>query len=298
MIALARFIMAGPSQAALVAAAAAILALILPPLAWVSGGVVALIALHLGPQRGVQLMILSGLATMGFGWIAVGTPMLAFGIVMLLWMPVWLAAVVLRNTVSLSLALQLITALAVVFVLVLQFGFPELQTELSKEFDRLIQPIVEQQQTTATKEELVDAVGLVLPLMPGLLAMGMMIGSVISLLLGRWWQAALYNPGGYAKEFNALRLGKILASITTVTLLISFITDAELVTMLALVLLGIYLIQGLALMHGVIEYKQINKVWLFGLYFMIFLLPHLVVLPLSVFGLTDAWIDFRRRLTN
>jgi len=298
MIALARFIMAGPSQAALVAAAAAILALILPPLAWVSGGVVALIALHLGPQRGVQLMILSGLATMGFGWIAVGTPMLAFGIVMLLWMPVWLAAVVLRNTVSLSLALQLITALAVVFVLVLQFGFPELQTELSKEFDKLIQPIVEQQQTTATKEELVDAVDLVLPLMPGLLAMGMMIGSVISLLLGRWWQAALYNPGGYAKEFNALRLGKILASITTVTLLISFITDAELVTMLALVLLGIYLIQGLALMHGVIEYKQINKVWLFGLYFMIFLLPHLVVLPLSVFGLTDAWIDFRRRLTN
>ena len=298
MIALARFIMAGPSQAALVAAAAAILALILPPLAWVSGGVVALIALHLGPQRGAQLMILSGLATMGFGWIAVGTPMLAFGIVMLLWMPVWLAAVVLRNTVSLSLALQLITALAVVFVLVLQFGFPELQTELSKEFDKLIQPIVEQQQTTATKEELVDAVDLVLPLMPGLLAMGMMIGSVISLLLGRWWQAALYNPGGYAKEFNALRLGKILASITTVTLLISFITDAELVTMLALVLLGIYLIQGLALMHGVIEYKQINKVWLFGLYFMIFLLPHLVVLPLSVFGLTDAWIDFRRRLTN
>ncbi len=298
MIALARFIMAGSSQAALVAAVAAILALILPPLAWISGGVIALTVLHLGAQRGVQVMIFSGLATMGFGWFALGTPMLAFGIVMLLWMPVWSAAVVLRNTVSLSFALQLITALAIVFVLVLQFGFPELQTELSKEFDQLIQPVIEQQQTTATKEELIAAVDLVLSLIPGLLAVGMMTGAVISLLLGRWWQAALYNPGGFAKEFNVLRLGKVLASITTVVLLISLITDAELIAMLAMVLLGIYLFQGLALMHGVTEHKQINKVWLFGLYFMIFLLPHLVVLPLSVFGLTDAWIDFRRRLTN
>jgi hypothetical protein len=298
MIALARFVMAGSSQAALVAAVAAILSLILPPLAWISGGVIALVVLHLGPQRGAQLIAFSGLATMFFGWIAVGTPMLAFGIMMLLWMPVWSAAAVLRSTVSLGLSLQLITALGVVFVLVLQFGFPELQTELSKEFDKLIQPMVEKQQTSATKEELNAAVDLVLPLMPGLLAMGMMIGSVISLLLGRWWQATLYNPGGFAKEFNALRLGKVLAGITTVVLLVSFLTDAELVTMLALVLLGIYLIQGLALMHGVIEYKQINKVWLFGLYFMIFFLPHLVVIPLSVFGLTDAWIDFRRRLMN
>jgi len=298
MIALARFIMAGPSQAALVAAVTAILALILPPFAWISGGVIALTVLHLGPQRGAQVMVFSGLATMGFGWIAIGTPMLAFGIVMLLWTPVWSAAVVLRSTVSLSLALQLIVALAVVFIMVLQFGFPELQTELSKEFDKLIQPMVEQQQTTATKEELSAAMDLVLPLMPGLLAMGMMIGSVVSLLLGRWWQAGLYNPGGFAEEFNALRLGKVLASITIVMLVISFIADAELVTMLALVLMGIYLIQGLALIHGVIEQKQINKAWLFGLYFMIFLLPQLVVFPLTVFGLTDAWFDYRRRLTN
>jgi len=296
MILLARFIMAGPSQAALVAAVTAILALKLPPLAWLSGGVIALIVLHLGPRRGMQLVGFSGLAVMGLGWIVIGTPVLAFSMIMLLWMPVWLAAVVLYRTVSLALALQLITAMAMLFVLVFQLIYPDLLLALSQEFAGMIQPMIDQQPTEQARQDLVAALDTVLPLLPGLLAMSLMIGAVLSLLLGRWWQSALYNPGGLSKEFNELRLGKAPAAVSVVLLVVAMLTGSQLVTMLMLVILALYLMQGLAMIHGLLALKQANKFWLVGLYFIIFIMPQLVILPVAVVGLTDAWVDYRQRL--
>ncbi len=298
MIALARFIMAGPSQAALVAAVTAILALMLPPLAWVSGGVIALVVLHLGPGKGMQLIVLAGIAAMGLSWLVLGTPMLSLGVILLLWLPLWLTSVVLRQTVSLGLSLQLIAGLGVAFVLTLDLGFPQIQQQLAAEFAEMIRPVIEQQPSEAAQAELIQAMDTVLKLLPGILAIGMIFGVVLSLLLGRWWQAALYNPGGLTKEFNELRLGRILPMLSVVLILLSVFTGSDLMTMLMLVLLSLYMIQGFAIVHGIIELRKISKGWLIGLYIMVFMLPHLVVFPLAVFGLSDAWIDFRKRLTT
>jgi len=129
------------------------------------------------------------------------------------------------------------------------------------------------------------------------MASGLLFGVVLSLLLGRWWQSALYNPGGLAKEFNELRLGRRLSVVGILLLVIAGFGSSDLAIMLVLVVLSVYLIQGLALVHGIIASRGLNKAWLLGFYIMMFLLPHLVLMPLAVFGLTDTWIDFRKRLT-
>lgn len=298
MIALARFIMAGPSQAAVVAAFTALLAFILPPLAWLSGGVIALVVLHLGPARGLLLTGYAGAAALLLGWLVMGTPMLVVGVILLLWLPVWLAALILRRTMSLSMALQVITGFSVALVLLLHLGFPELQTQLQLEFANILQPVIEQQADNAQRQELQLAVESVLVLLPGILATGMMMGIMLSLLLGRWWQAALYNPGGLAQEFNGLRLGRPLNLISSALLLMALFSASELVIMMVLLLLSLYLLQGLAVVHGIFELRQIAKGWLIGLYVMLLFIPHLVVLPLAVFGLSDTWVDFRRRLVR
>jgi len=298
MIALARFIMAGPSQAAVVAAATALLAFILPPIAWVSGGVIALVALHLGPVRGMQLIAYAGVAAMLLGWLALGTPMLVMGVILLLWLPVWLAAAILRNTVSLSIALQAITGFSVALVLLLHLGFPDVQTQLQAEFASILQPVIEQQPETAQQLELQLAVESVLVLLPGILATGMMMGIILSLLLGRWWQSALYNPGGLGKEFNGLRLGRSLNLVSSAFLLMALFSASELATMIVLLVLSLYLLQGMAVVHGIFESRKLAKGWLISLYVMILFIPHLVVLPLAVFGLSDAWVDFRQRLAR
>lgn len=288
--------MAGLSQAALVVAVTAILALILPPMAWLSGAGIALTVLHLGPARGMQLIGFSGLAVMLLGWLVINTPMLAFGMILLLWLPVWLTSVVLYRTVSLALALQLVSAMALLFVLILHWAYPDLHLTLRQEFTDMIQSAIDQQPTADAKQALVVALDRVLPLLPGLLAMGMMMGVVLSLLLGRWWQAALYNPGGLAEEFNQLRLGKIPAVIGGLLLIAALLSKSTLIIMLMMVSVFLYVIQGLAMIHGVLALKQINKMWLAGLYFSIFIMPQLVILPVAVVGLTDAWVDYRQRV--
>ena len=62
-----------------------------------------------------------------------------------------------------------------------------------------------------------------------------------------------------------------------------------------LVVFALYLNQGVAVLHAVFAGRQLNAVWLFMIYLLMFFIPHIVVL-LALAGLADTWIDFRRRL--
>lgn len=296
MIALARFIMGGPNQAALVTAVSALLALLVPPLAWLSGAVIALVTLHLGERRGIQLMLFAGFATGVLSWLILGTPLLALAMLLVLWMPVWLVSWVLKRTVSLSLALQLVTAMGLLLVLVFQLFYPQLHLEQGQLFRDAVEQMMAEQPPSVDKEVLREALETVLRWLPGIMASGLLFAVVFSLLLGRGWQAALYNPGGLSREFNELRLGQKFALLATVLLVVAVVSASDLMVMLVLVVLSMYLIQGLALIHGIVSCKGLHKSWLIGFYIVIFLLPQLVLMPLAVFGLTDAWIDFRKRL--
>ncbi len=295
MNALARFIMAGPGQASLVAAATAILAILLPPLAWISGGVIALVVLHLGNLRGLQVVTLASVGSMLLGWLALGSPVVVLGIVLLLWLPAWLLAAFLRSTVSLGKTLQASIVLGVLMVLLVHLAFPQLQTMVTADFTQMLGPVLEQQPSEEVRQQLQQAVDTVIRLLPGVLASGIVMGAVLSLLLGRWWQAALYNPGGLTKEFHELHLGRTMAGIGLVLMVLAGVTGADLAIMLVLVFLMIYLLQGTALVHSIVRIKQLNRGWLYGFYILLFLVPHLMV-PLAVLGITDAWIDYRRRL--
>ncbi|MCW8911528.1 MAG: DUF2232 domain-containing protein [Gammaproteobacteria bacterium] len=297
MLALARFIMAGPGQAALVAAVSALLALLLPPLAWLSGGVISLITLHLGEKKGIQVMLFASLGTAALSWFVLGTPLVALVMLMVLWLPVWLVSWVLKNSVSLALTLQLITGLSVLLVLVFHLVYPDLLVDQGQVFKQAVEQMMANQSDSVDKSQLNQAVDTVLRWLPGIMASGLLFGVVLSLLLGRGWQAALYNPGGLAREFNELRLGRSLSVVGLLLLLMAGFTSSDLVIMLILVVLSVYLIQGLALIHGILAARGVHKAWLLGFYIMMFLLPQLVLMPLAVFGLTDTWIDFRKRLT-
>ena len=296
MLALARFVMAGPNQAALVAAVSALLALLFPPFAWISGAVVALVTLHLGEQRGIQLMLFAALGTGLLSWLVLGTPLVALVLMMVLWLPVWLVSWVLKRTVSLSLALQLVAGMSMLLILVFQLFYPQLQLEQGQLFKDAMEQMMAEQPASVDREALNQAIDTILSWLPGIMASGLLFTVVFSILLGRGWQAALYNPGGLTKEFNDLRLGQGPALLATVLLLAAGISSSDLLIMLVLVVLSIYLVQGMALVHGLVAIKGINKSWLVGFYFLMFLLPQLVLMPLAVFGLTDAWIDFRKRI--
>ena len=295
MISLARFILKGYSQAALVAASMAMLGLLLPPIAWLSGAAVALVTLVNGHRKGLLVTAIAGIGTAVFSGLILSIPELAIYYVLLVWLPVVMVAVVLRQTMSLVLSLQLIAGVSLLGIIVLYVFFPDFGEIWRSSLNMMADDLIANSNGTLDTEQLQLIIDRVVSLLPGFFASSFMIGTMLSLYLARWWQAVIYNPGGFGKEFRAINLGKATALIALVIAMTASLIKADIFNAMLLVVFALYLNQGVAVLHAVFVGKQLNAVWLFMIYLLMFFVPHIVVL-LSLAGLADTWIDFRRRL--
>ena len=118
---------------------------------------------------------------------------------------------------------------------------------------------------------------------------------MLSLFLGRWWQAVFYNPGGFAEEFQSLDLGKVSALVAIALVLVAIVFNNVFVFALLAVVAVLYLAQALALLHGVFSKRKINRAWLYFVYFVTFLIPHVGML-LIIAAIADPWLQIRQRL--
>ena len=295
MVFLARFILKGPNQAALVAATMAMLGVLLAPALWISAAAIALITLAKGYRQGMRVMVFTTIGSALFAWLIFSSPAVIVYFALMAWLPAWLAAAVLKQTSSLAASLQVITVLSLLAVIVLYVAFPGFGELWREPLDLLVQQLAEQYEGQISLAELQQAEELAIKLIPGLIASSILFGTMISLFLARWWQAVVLNPGGFGKEFQALNLGKTSAMIATGIVAASFVIGTEPVYAMLLLVLALYLTQGMSVVHAVFAGRKLNAVWLYALYIAMIFVPHIVA-ALLVVGITDAWIDFRRRL--
>ena len=61
------------------------------------------------------------------------------------------------------------------------------------------------------------------------------------LLIGRWWHAILDNPGGFAREFQGLRLDRRI-SIVTVALVLLVAYAGDMISNFGLEILGVAMV--------------------------------------------------------
>jgi hypothetical protein len=135
--------------------------------------------------------------------------------------------------------------------------------------------------------------------MTGAFVAALVLQWLSGLLLGRWWQALLYNPGGFGGEFRTLRLHRGLGLAGVVLFVaVGFAKAPGLVADLVVVLMPLYLLQGLAVIHGIHHQRGAHPGWLFGLYaLLVIFLPH-AALMVACIGLVDIWADIRSRLSG
>jgi len=137
--------------------------------------------------------------------------------------------------------------------------------------------------------------------MCGVVAAGILLQLLFSLYLARWWQALLYNPGGFGAEFHQLRLYRLVALPGAIILILWLLPGVELaaaVNCLGALYLSLFLLQGLAVAHGVFGGMKSPQRWLVVTYMMLFVFMPQMVLALAVIGLLDVWIDFRARFRH
>jgi hypothetical protein len=291
---LAKFILKGQSQAALVAASMAILGLMVPPAAWISAAAIVLMTLVHGPKSGLLTTALSLLGAAIFSYMIFATPQVAVIFVLLAWLPAWLIAMILRQTVSLALSLQVLTVFSLLAVVVLYILFPNFGELWREPLDHMIAELVRQSDEFSL-EELKQTEDWLIGFLPGLFASSIMFGTMLSLFLGRWWQAVFYNPGGFAKEFQSLNLGKISALVAIAIMLIAMLVNNVFAIALVTVVFVLYGMQAMSLLHAAINIRQLNATWLWAVYLIMLFVPQLLLL-LILASLADPWLDIRQRI--
>lgn len=296
MLFLAKFILKGHSQAALVAATTGILGLIIPPAAWISAAAIALVTLVSGGQRGLITAAFSLVGAAIFAFLIFSAPQLAIVYVLLAWLPALLVAAILRQTVSLAFSLQVLAALCLLAIVIIYTLYPDFGEYWREPLDQLVAQLVAQSNEFSLAE-MKQTENWIIEFLPGLFVSSIMFGTMLSLFLARWWQAVLYNPGGFAREFQSLNLGKISALCGIAIMAIAMSGNSVFAIALVTIVSVLYGIQALSLLHAAIRIKQFSATWLFVIYLCLFFIPHLLLL-LILISFADPWLDIRQRLTK
>ena len=280
MRALAEFIMRGRMQASVVAIVGSWFPLISP-------ATVALVGLRRGAQDGMLVLLwaaLPALATLFVGDL--GLLMTLFTLAGLL--TTFAVALMLSSQFSWSQSLIGLVVLSSCFGLLLNLLTPD---SIQMVMNLLVEKL-EQIKAQADQAPVIMMPSLAFVI--GLISYVIAINSVLSLLLARWWQATLYNPGGFQAEFHLLRLGPVQTLICIAAMVFCWLQGEHYQTWLSLIGLPL-LLAGIALVHHVVNIRNTGGQWLVLFYLMLLLFSPLVLVLMAVAAL-DTWINFRARI--
>ena len=121
--------------------------------------------------------------------------------------------------------------------------------------------------------------------------------TVIGLVLSRWWQALLYNPGGFQEEFQMLRLSPKLSLVCLTIFIAGLALGGNYQLWLRLASIPL-LIGGLAIVHYVVQHKGFGRQVLVVMYVGLILFGPVLMVLLGALGAADSVMNFRTRLAD
>lgn len=290
---LAEYIMRGRMQAMLVASTLALISLVMPPVSIVSSASVALVTLRRGATEGLIVLACSTAIAAVLGFFLLGNYQFVLLYGMVLWVPVWLISIILREGRYLSLAIEVAVLLGVLGVIGAYLYNAELATMWKSILSQMVPP-------KAPVEDIQHTLDVLSHYMTGIIAAASVFGLLFGLFLGRWWQALLYNPGGFKQEFLSLNTHPRLAIGSVLVLVVASASSgalSEVAWNIAILLFVLYTFIGTAVLHTVFAAMKMGRFIVPMFYITMFLIPH-AMLPVAVVGLCDTWMNLRNKISN
>ena len=282
MRALAEFIMRGRAQACAVAFLGNLFPLISP-------ATVGLVLLRKGSQEGMVVLLWAALPLIASYFFGQGSSLLAVisGFSLLLTLA---AATVLSATRSWqwTILTSMSTATVVTLVIGLLLG-----VEIDLLIDRLNALFAE---VAAQQSSQIESVAASRPLVLGASALMLALSTVVCLFVARWWQAMLYNPGGFGEEFRQLRLDMRVAGLLIGVFVLVLYLPTEYRFWAELMLVPL-LLAGLSLMHYAVNVAALGSSWLVFMYIGLVVSGPVIGGLLVGLGLADSLLNLRLRLT-
>jgi len=211
----------------------------------------------------------------------------------LCWVGTLVVASVLLNTVSLRLAVLSVVPVVVLIGLITNVFKAELvhfwQVLMSESLSAV--PAAELENLGEKNLHLIRDV------MPAMLAESESVISwalfiiTCAVFIARYWQAQLFNAGGFQKEFHSLRLGREAVIGFVVAFGLAQVFSGPFFGLITSALMFVFFIQGLSVLHCLTKQRGLSKSWLTGMYAILWLPP--TVFVLSVLGIADNLFRIR-----
>ena len=288
------FLLANQRNAAIVAFLCTLSPLISLPGGFLASILVGFITLCRGAKAGLFIL----------AWVALPAVALmylhrfgVFDVLLLRCVLVWLFATVLAKYASWRLVLELAVVIGFVAVVGLHLFISDPHGWW---VNQLTTYVSEMSKVTSWKLSATETQHLIqrfAPIATGITAFVMLFGTWLLLLLARWWQTTLFEPGALRKEFLQIRMSRGLALIALAVIVgalmkLSFVIDFFPVLLLP------FMVSGLSFLHFIVTLKKGLVLLLILVYVGLLFLPFYIVLLLSSAGYFDVWFDCRKYIAK
>ena len=301
---LAVYIMRGRMQAIMVVATVGLLSMLMQPLTVISMAGVALVTLRQGIKEGFWVLLIAAVVTAILGNFLIANTQFAFVYGLFLWLPIWLVAIVLRVTGSMGTTLETAVFLGILTVI----GFYTMTNAPAQFWLEILNLKLEPLLANAPDDVPVDEIKLsierVSHFMTGMIAAGSVFGVFLSLMLGRWWQSQLFNPGGFGREFITIKTSPKFALGTVFIIIVAVFAGgsvSELACNISIPLVVLYTFIGTAIIHVMLAARKNAKVMIpifYGTMFILCIMSPLTIMPVAFAGLADTWLNLRAKISN
>lgn len=283
------YILGNRLQAIFVTSIFSMLGLLVPVFSYIMAGTPpGLVTLRKGPKAGIQVIFGSLFITMLLALLVKFNPYIVIAFAIGIWLPIWCCANVLRISQSQGYLVLAAGAFALLYILLSHL----ILDDITQWWRSWLEIWLQQAMQEASKVQLKEILDNAAPLMNAMTAAGFFLSLVTALLISRWWQSMMFNPGGFRKEFHLLCLPRWLITAVLAGLILVVMDKAapgSMVMDILVLLIFVYLFQGLATIHRIVAEKKLARSWLVFMYLFMFIVPQ-VILFLACLGMADSWL--------
>jgi hypothetical protein len=300
MTALLQWIPANPLRSFLAAGLAALVALVaLPMAAWLPAGIVVLGLLAGGTSVAIAAAAGASLALVwAFSPVFGAGPALVIALVALL--PSTLAAFALERWRSLGLVFQALAVASCLLVLAIHVLLGDPARALAPviaELEPMLRSTAETLSQMGIDSSPAELGAATARAAWATLGWMVLLHAFLAQCAGLWAFGRLREPGLFGREFRRLKLGQFIAWLLVATFFVSLAADRlpgqgwQAAHDILFVLAAAFLVQALAVVHGLRELQVIGA----GPVVLAYVAVVLVPMALVGIGFADTWVRFRER---
>jgi hypothetical protein len=212
----------------------------------------------------------------------------------------WLLALVLRRYANWNFVIEVAILTGAGLICVIHLVFPEIQnwwgSQLSdylKKTTLLLQQLSPDGAAGGAEME-AGMIASIKQYITGFVMASIIFNALLQLVIARWWQATIFNPGGLKKELYQIRLGYVSAIVFVLVLALAYGDNAFGLDMMPVMAMA-FCISGLSLIHTLLASNSLGWLWLLLVYLCVMFVFPVGIVLVAIAGLLDSFFNLRLR---